>query len=214
MHIWHYDRAGAIQSSGLDITYHLPHFLVLLLALQRLDQTGWGFPPELKFNPHNDHCVELPVTRHLPDGDVPAVARFGQDAIRMYWGLVGRATTVYECQILDTDGGVVVHDAVIKLSWPEATRAKESDTAQKLANIDDPTVRGHIPVLLASRVDDETSTQKIRDRLSSKPHNPNQPSRGPRVLVITVWKRLYPVWDLSADEWRTVLTHCALCTFV
>ena len=113
---------------------------------------------------------------------------------------MGRATTVYKCQILHTDVDVVVHDAIIKLSWPETTRAEESDTAQKLASIDDPTVRGHTLVLLASRVDDETSTQKIHDRLNSKPHNANQPSKGPRVLVVTAWKRLYPIWDLSADE--------------
>ena len=89
-----------------------------------------GVPPELKFNPRNNHCVELPVTRHLSDGGIPAVARFGQDAIRINWGLVGRATTVYKCQILHTDVDVVVYDAVIKLSWPETTRAEESDTGK------------------------------------------------------------------------------------
>jgi hypothetical protein len=28
MHMRHYDRAGAIQSSGFDITSCLPHFLI------------------------------------------------------------------------------------------------------------------------------------------------------------------------------------------
>jgi hypothetical protein len=54
VHIWFYDRQGGIQSYGLDIIKNLPHFFILLLALQRLDLEGWGFAPNLSFDA-DDH---------------------------------------------------------------------------------------------------------------------------------------------------------------
>ncbi|KAJ1304185.1 hypothetical protein OPQ81_008585 [Rhizoctonia solani] len=45
--VWWYDRQGAIQSSGFDFVKDLPHFLILLLALQRFHIGNWGFDNEL-----------------------------------------------------------------------------------------------------------------------------------------------------------------------
>ena len=47
MYIWWCDRHGAIQTDGIDIFKDCSHFIVLLLALQRLTLNDWGFVPEL-----------------------------------------------------------------------------------------------------------------------------------------------------------------------
>jgi len=42
MRFRYYNRRGAIQSTGRDITENLPHFMVMLLCLQRMGSGGCG----------------------------------------------------------------------------------------------------------------------------------------------------------------------------
>ncbi|KAF8639001.1 hypothetical protein AX17_001803 [Amanita inopinata Kibby_2008] len=38
IHLWYYDSEGSIQTYGLDFFENLPHFGILLLALQRFTE--------------------------------------------------------------------------------------------------------------------------------------------------------------------------------
>lgn len=42
LHLWWYDKQGAIQSSGIRITQHLSHFVAMIMIFQRFDKRMWG----------------------------------------------------------------------------------------------------------------------------------------------------------------------------
>jgi len=215
VHIWFYDRQGGIQSYGLDIIKNLPHFFILLLALQRLDQEGWGFTQNLSFDAANHFTAQLDVTLHKPVGNSEALDQqpaarvtFKNDGVlRPHWGLVGRAKTVYKCDLTDHPP----MEQVVKLSWPEVSRTPEPEILKELGEIPDEEIQGHIPALLSSQMPTMMDTHLIRKRLGtfSQPHFPEP--RGPRRLVITVCRRLLPVWDLTPDGFFDVWIHSLLC---
>jgi hypothetical protein len=216
VHVWYYDRTGAVQSTGLSIIAHFPHFLVLLLALQRFKRTDWGSIPELTPTPNDPDLIALRIKwKESTNAETEAIAKIDlKNPIRNDWGLVRRSTAVYPCSIVDMNGGVLEQDAVVKWSWPEISRTPEFETVKRLAILDDPDVKGHVPFLLAGFNIEDSETYQIRKDLDSEPHHKNGRSRNARQLVITVWKRLYPVWTLSAAEWVTVFVDCFLCMFV
>ena len=74
------------------------------------------------------------------------------------WGLVGQATTVYECDLTGQDP----KNQLVKLSWPEATRTPELEILKKLEGILDEGVVGHIPQLLGFQTPAAMNTQDIR----------------------------------------------------
>ena len=215
VHIWYYDRQGGIQSHGLNIINNLPHFFVLLLALQRLDMAGWGFAPNLSVDTDDHSFVQLEVTLHRPAANLEApiqqsaaIVKFTHNQVlRAYWGLVGRATTVYECDLADYPP----KQQVVKLSWPEVSRTPEPDVLKELGEIPDEEVKGHIPALLASDTPTMMDTGLIRKRLGTVPQLHFPSPRGPRRLVITVSPKLRPVWDLTADGFFNVWTQTLFC---
>ncbi|KAG9005172.1 hypothetical protein FRB94_001789 [Tulasnella sp. JGI-2019a] len=89
IHVWWYDRQGAIQTKGLDFVEDLPYLLVLLLALQRLDPVGYG---ELPFKENKKITI--------PSG--PIEITLGK-AIVKHYGIVGRATNVYHATSSSSD---------------------------------------------------------------------------------------------------------------
>jgi len=218
VHIWYYDRQGGIQSYGLSITDNLPHFFVLLLALQRLSLEGWGFAPGLSFDKDDAHSAQIKVKLHTSGGDVDvpcqepvaSIKLTHEKVLRKYWGFVGRTTTVYECDLT----GCPLGEQVVKLSWPEVTRIPEPEILKRLKTVLDEAVQGHIPILLASHVPAMMNTQLIQTRLDAKlqPHYPE--ARGPRWFVVTVCKKLRPVWGLTPHEFFEVWLQCFLCMLV
>src|SRR5260370_41866784 len=99
VHVWYYDRAGAVQSTGLSIITHFPHFLVLLLALQRFNRTDWGFIPALAPALDNPDLIALSITwKEDTEEDTEAIVKVDlKNPIRNDWGLAGRSTSVDPC---------------------------------------------------------------------------------------------------------------------
>ena len=104
VHIWYGDRQGGTQS----IINNLPRFFILL-TLQRLDMEGWRFAPNLSFNWNNHSPAQCEVILHgytvnqeAPIQQSATIVEFTYDqVIRAHWELVGRATTVYKCDLAD-----------------------------------------------------------------------------------------------------------------
>ncbi|CAE6432659.1 unnamed protein product [Rhizoctonia solani] len=76
--VWWYDRQGAIQSSGIDFIGNLPHFLVLLLALQRSTIGNWGFDDELDPSITRRHTPQDPVSEDTTNAAPQSLADNGQ----------------------------------------------------------------------------------------------------------------------------------------
>ncbi|ETW83439.1 hypothetical protein HETIRDRAFT_426692 [Heterobasidion irregulare TC 32-1] len=67
MWIWWCNRQGAIQTEGIDFVHDLPHFLILLFALQRFELDNWWFNISLDQQPHAIHSSD-PASRGIGIG--------------------------------------------------------------------------------------------------------------------------------------------------
>ena len=203
VHIWYYDRQEGTQSHGLIIIDNLPHSFVLLTP-QRLDMEGWGFAPNLRIDMNNHSPAQSEVTLHGPAVNLEApiqqstaIVEFTYDQVlRAHWGLVGRATTVYKCDLVDH----LPKEHIVKLKWAEVSHTTEPDVLKELGETPDEGVKGHILALLASEMPMMMDTCLIRKRLGTVPQPSFPQPRTSRRLVIPVFQKRRPVWDLSADE--------------
>ena len=127
-----------------------------------------------------------PLNRGTPIQD-------GEAKIPLYarTGLVGRATTVYECDLADHPS----KELVVTLSWSEVSGTLEPEVLKELGGIPEQEVKGHIPALLASEMSMVMDTCLIRKRLCTTPQ-----LHFPRPRVITVCQKRRAVWDLTADD--------------
>ena len=216
VHIWYYDRQGGIQSHGLNIINNLPHFFVLL-ALQRLDMTGWGFAPNLSVDTDDHSLVQLETTLHRPAANLEApiqqpaaIVEFTCDQVlRAHWGLVGRTTTVYEWDLAD----YLPKEHVVKLSWAEVIHTPELNVFKERGETRDEGANGHILALPASEMPLMMDTCLIRTRLGTVPQPRFPEPRASRWLVIPVFQKRRPVWDLTADELFNVWMQTLSCMF-
>ena len=163
---------------------------------------GWRFAPNLSFDMNNHSPAQLEVTLQRPAVNLEApsqqyivIVKLSHDQVlQVRWGLVGRAMTVYECDLAD----YLLKEQVFKLSWPEVSRTPEPDDLQALGEIADEGAKDHILTLLASEMPRMMDTCLIRKRLGAllQPHFPKPQRR----LVILVYQKRRAIWDLTADE--------------
>ena len=201
VHIWYNDRQVGIQSHGLNIINNLPHFFVLLLALQRLDMAGWGFAPNLSVDTDDHSFLQLvhspAANLEAPIQQPAAIVEFTDDQVhRAHWGLVGRVTTVYEWDLAD----YLPKEHTVKLSWAEVIRTPEPNVLKELGETRDEGANDHILALPASEMPMMMDTCLIRTRLGIVPQPRFPEPRASRWLVIPVFQKRRPVWDLTADE--------------
>ena len=207
MHILYYDRQGGTQSYGLNILKSLPHFLVLLLAFQRLDLEGWGFAPNLRFDTDNHTSAQLEVTLCKSAGGLGALVRqpaasvkFMRDrALRVHWELVGRATGVYECDLAHGPP----KEQVFKLTWTKVSHTPDSGILEEPGEA----TKGHILDLLAPQIPTMMNTRL----LCTLPRPHFSEPLGPRRLVFNVCRMLFPVWDLTPDGFFDVWVQTLFC---
>jgi hypothetical protein len=203
--VWWYDNEGAIQSHGIDFIEDLPYFLVLLLCFERFTPKDWGIVSELK--PERKGAVLLPSVSPLEISIVQT------NKIRGHFGIVGRATQMLHVRSQsnhprDPSKGLKGMDLVFKVYWPEASRASEAeiiDKAHQIARQNDD-VKGHLPDLIYSHDFVEYSTKEIRTAFGIETE-----TRSPRVLRVMLFRRLYPITDLTGDKFWTAFWECFRC---
>ena len=95
---------------------------------------------------------------------------------------------------------------MVKVYWPEATRAGEAEIITKAVEIaggsDD--VKGHLPDLIFSHDFGQYSTNVIRKAFGIE-------TEGHRVLRIILFRRLYPITDLTEDKFWNAFWDCFRC---
>ena len=185
------------------IINNLPRFLVLL-KLQRLDMEGRRFAPNSSLDMSNHSPTRFEVTLHGPAVSLEApirqsaaIVEFTYDQVlRAHWGLVGRAKTVYECDLADH----LPKHQVVRLSWAGVSHTPEPDVLEKLGETPDEGVKGHILTLLAFKMPMIIVICLIRTLLGTVTQPCFPEPRASRWLVIPVFQKRRPVWDLTADE--------------
>jgi hypothetical protein len=202
-YVWWYDNDGAIQSHGLNFVQELPHFLVLLLCFQRFTPRNWGIIPELRTT------EQSPLS--FPSSPISIVMDH-TDPIRNHFGIVGRATHTLSAKVhrkQPRDVGTrnqEDRDLVVKVYWPEASRVAEEEIIKEARRIGEgnDAVKGHLPDLIHSQDLAEYSTDRIRRAFGISVGNH-------RVLRIILFRRLYPITDLTGDKFWKAFWECFSC---
>ena len=177
---------------------------------------GWRFAPNLDLDTNIQSSTQLEGTLHRPaiNSQAPiqrfaAIVEFTHDQVlRVRWGLVGRAMTVYECDLADYP----LKEQVFKLSWPEVSRTLEPNVLSELGGIPDEGVKGHIMALLAPKMPTMIGTRLARKPLGTLPQSHSPELRASRRLVMPVCQKRRTVWDLTADEIFNIWMQTLSCT--
>ncbi|KAG2046456.1 hypothetical protein BDR06DRAFT_965067 [Suillus hirtellus] len=194
----------------------LPHWLVLLLIMQRMGYEQWGLNRMFEPEPGFSGKVMVEGTQIDLELDVKS-----KECVT-HFGIRGRATTVFPVKseaLSDRQRDACFlnesPDLVAKLYWPEETRQSEPDILKEVYKIaqTDPDVRGHVPELVWFHKFEETSMSKIRVALGLK--DAERAEQGSRVLYIIVFRKLIPITTLSGEDfiaawWQVVKCHRAL----
>jgi Fungal protein kinase len=209
-YVWWYDNEGAIQSHGINFVQDLPYFLVLLLCFERFTSRDWGVMPTFRSKEHDtDYCLlsfPPPPTLFAVDVEINHT-----DKIRGHFGIVGRATQMLHAishskDPRDVSTSLGDMELVVKVYWPEASRVREGEiieTARQIAKQND-VVNGHIPDLICSHDFGEYSTKGIRTALGIV-------SKGQRLLRVMLFRRLYPITDLTGEKFWQAFWECYFC---
>ena len=113
--VWHYDRQGTIQCSGINFIQDLPRFMVLLYALQRFSLAAWGRNVDFEHDEKNDSHTLI-----IDDVDLELHTSH-KDRVTHY-GLKGRATNVFPVtsKKLAKDNPEIAKDGMVaKVFWAE-----------------------------------------------------------------------------------------------
>jgi hypothetical protein len=202
-YVWWYDNEGVIRSDGIDFIDDLPYFLVLLLCFERFTPKNWGIVSDLKPKGLEVEVSLLPFTKISI-----------KKKIRDHYGIVGRATQLLEATSQSSDprnlseslGGKAL---VFKVYWPETSRASEVEIIEKARDIarESKDVEGHLPDLVYSHDFVEYSTKEIRTAFGIH----QTETKSTRVLRVILFRRLYPITDLTGDDFWKAFWECFRC---
>jgi Fungal protein kinase len=202
-----YDREGVIQSYGVNFIQDLPHFLVLLLCLQRFDADNWGVISAIR-RPEktpDQHFISIQLS---PSVDVT----FDPDnRLRGHYGIVGRGTRVFLARSESPDPRnsektLAKVGLVLKTYWPETSRTPENDILDMAMKIgeNNRNVANHLPDLICSYDFVKHSTGIIREHLGL-------PTKGHRVFRVMLSRRLYPITELVGEKFWKAFWECFRC---
>jgi hypothetical protein len=223
------DRENVIRSGGFDILDDLPHFLLVLIIIQRFDLARWGFFTEFQGSPI--HRKEFP---HSSPSHLLEVTFEGGNTIQVFpvddplhggINLIGRSTGVaggrnktdQQANLGNAEQIREDNDLVVKFSWPNEKRTSEVEIIAKARNIGeaDPIakgpndlVRGHIPTVLG-HMDPPyltCSTKPIREFLKLE-------SGTTRVLRIIAFRRLTEIKLLDEEHLLIAYLDVFFCKF-
>ena len=199
----------------------LPHFLLLLLILQRFDDAKWGYFTE---HPQSGLKVEnredpFTVSFVAKEGTGEQITTFFPADHDIYLGttLIGRGTCVIggrraclskKTEDCDSDALRKGNDLAVKTYWPEERRTSEVEIPKKAkvcgGKID--FIKNHIPEVICHRDPNFlcSSTKTIRQFLGL-------PTDGSRRLRIIVFRLLRPIKELKERDMLTAYLQCFFC---
>jgi hypothetical protein len=207
----------------INLVDDLPHFLLLLLILQRFDDAKWGYFTEC---PQSGMKV-VPQKKLYPVSFDADDSRTGQrititfypedDEIYLGTTLIGRGTSVIggrrgpppESAVFgDTKilrGG---NDLVVKVYWPEEKRMSEVEILKKAKEYGQRIdfISEHTPEMVCHQDPNFlcSSTKAIRQFLGL-------PADGSRRVRVIAFRRLLPIKDLKEKDMLTAYLQCFFC---
>ena len=200
----------------------LPHFLLLLLILQRFDDAKWGYftgCPQSGVNvAPEEKLLTVSFVADAENGEEITIV-FYPDDHEIYLGttLIGRGTSVIGgrmgpapelTQLGDTSKLRKGNDFVVKTYWPEESRTSEAEIIKKATEYGEKIklIGNHIPEMVCHRDPNFlcSSTKTIRQFLGL-------PIDGSRCLRVIVFRRLRSIKELKEKDMLTAYLQCFFC---
>ena len=212
------DRQSVIRTCGFDIINDLPHFLLVLLIIQRFDLARWGFFTE--FEGSKIHQLRKYSERRVLEAtfipDKPLTIFPQDDPIYSGINLVGRSTGAAGARDAGDEVPADPEDIprgnrlIVKFSWPEETRDSEVAIIKEAMRIGETNelVGGRLPKMLGD-IDPPyvtCSTRIIRTFLGLE-------TTGARVLRVIAFGRLKELRYLDEEDMLIAFLDCFFCTF-
>ncbi|KZT23021.1 hypothetical protein NEOLEDRAFT_579186 [Neolentinus lepideus HHB14362 ss-1] len=214
--LWWFDRGGAIQSCGMNFITHLPYFVLLLDILRRFDEHAWGASRVFQKKDSED---VLDVEIHGP-GPEPAKVTVTLGALThlhlhlfRHGTAVVPATSEDPCPISVTKK-LSEYEMVAKICDLDEQRENEINILAEVYKVaaeekeDAKRVRGHVPILLASRDWEDEYAERMQRILGI---SRSKGKRRFRRLRILLFRRLRPISELSGKEFMKAFRDCFLC---
>ena len=197
----------------------LPHFLLLLLILQRFDDAKWGYftgyPQSGVSVAPEEKLLTVSFVADAETGEKITIIFYPEDH-EIYLGttLIGRNTGVIGgrmgpapelTQLGDTSKLREGNNLVVKIYWPEESRMSEVEIIKKAKEYGETIkfIGDHIPYTVCHR-DPKflcSSTKTIRQFLGL-------PIDGSRCLCIIVFRRLQSIKELKEKDMLTAYLQC------
>jgi len=202
----------------------LPHFLLLLLILQRFNDAKWGYFTEcsqsgLKVEPIDKLLTASFVADKGTDQKIKIVFYPNDHAIYLGTTLVGRGTSVIggrkgpspeTTELGDTGKLREGNDLAVKIYWPEERRTSEVEILKRAKEYGRKIhfIGNHIPEVVCHRDPSFlcSSTKTIRQFLGL-------PTDGSRSLRVIVFGLLRPIKELKERDMLTAYLQCFFCTY-
>ena len=219
----------------MNFIQDLPRFLVLLLAFQRFTLEDWGINTMLNPKARDIHDAAAsnevnaaiqasPFEFQFPTSGANKGAKVEinpKELLHSRWSLRGRATRVVGASSQSRrpiTGDSLDHvPLVVKLSWPETWRwSKQTVLARaKACGKGNRNVENHLPDLICSYdLGYSTGTIHKAVNVSESEHSLKEP----RVLRVTLFRRLYPLTMLGGEQfvaaWLGCIRYVCLCSAV
>jgi hypothetical protein len=215
------DREGVIRSGGIDILDNLPHFLLVLLIIQRFDLGRWGIFTEFEgspIHPKRDSKIKTILEATFDGGDTVHIFPF-DDLVHGGINVSGRSTNIAGArrvtgQDTDTTTSEKIkegNDLVVKFSWPNKSRESEAKFIEMAKKFGEKNglIKDHIPTMLG-HMDPPyltCSTRRVRDFLGLEVD-------GERVLRIMLFRRLEEIKFLDEEHMVIAFLDCFFCEFL
>jgi len=203
----------------------LPHFLLLLLILQRFDDAKWGY-----FTECPQSGVKLEPVENLLTYSFSGVGKVNGPRIKVFFYpqlhiihlgsiLIGRGTSVIggrmgpppeSTELKNADKLREGNDLVVKTYWPEENRTSEVEMLKKAKEYGEKIdfIGDHIPEMVC-HLDPNflcSSTKTIRQFLGLS-------TDGSRRLRMIAFRRLLPIKRLKEKDMLTAYLQCFFCEY-
>ena len=202
----------------------LPHFLLLLLILQRFDDAKWGY-----FTECPQSGVRSERVKNLPTFSLGVDKETGEKNTVFFYPnhhnihlgntLIGRGTSVIGGRMGPPPGPAEVgnadklregNDLVVKTYWPEEKRTSEVEILKKAREYGEKIdfIGDHIPEVVC-HLDPNflcSSTKTIRQFLGLS-------TDGSRRLRMIAFRRLLPIKKLKEKDMLTAYLQCFFCEY-
>lgn len=216
LHVWVYDRQGAVQSEGINFVENLDYLVILLFGLQRFTSSDWGLLREFSWD--RSRVIDefsgwnLTLPASVRDDEKEIVLKLLDTEIAPFeYRITGRSTRVY----LAEREGRANDSVILKLCSIGEYQVVPEEALIAEAHKRAPHLADHLPKLFRSYRFKQSRTGDLRTALCAQvaQGKDKNPYGGHQELKAFVFETLKPVKRLSGQTMLRMFLDCFKCHY-